>query len=309
MPLLMTYEPSGKIHPAGLLGLPLFMALGSSVLAWLYVLGTWYGPVLPRPLLTVAWGLATGFWAGLGIYCFNVRGPKLAVVLVLIGALTGYALSWAFWTERALSLPEVAFYVRKTTTFQEAGQAGDYFGKITDIILDPARIMAAAKAAHDQGLWEVFRSGRNFTGELLLLVWLGEAALYFGLVVYKSRAAARRPFSEIGGYWLKRQNLPAAAGLPEGSEVVIDRIKNGDVNYLGAAPREKKSNKSSHLVLQLFTAKKPGDRSFVSVTHMKIGRRGRLEPKKLVENLAVDSKMAETLKTRFGPIPPPPKST
>ena len=304
MPLLMTYEPSGKIHPAGLLGLPLFVALGSSVLAWLYVLGAWYGPVLPRPLLTVAWGLATGFWAGLGVYCFNVRGPKLAVVLALVGALAGYALSWAFWTERALSVPEVAFYVRKTTTFHEARQAGDYFEKITDIILDPARITAAAKAAHDQGLWEVFRSGRNFTGGLLLLVWLGEATLYFGLVIFKSRAAAKRPFSETGRYWLKRQNLPAVAGLPEGSEPVIDRIKNGDANYLNVAPREKKGLKSSHLALNLFWPKNQDDLAFLSVTHMKIGRKGRLEPIKLVENLAISSQMAKVVKTRFGPVSP-----
>ena len=304
MPLLMTYEPSGKIHPAGLLGLPLFVAMGSSVLAYFYVLGAWYGPVPPRPLLTVAWGLATGFWAGLGIYCFNVRSPKLAVVLALIGALTGYALSWAFWTEKALSLSEVAFYVSKTSASHHMRQAGDYFGKITDIIMDPSRIIAAAKAAYDQGLWEIFRSGRNFAGLSLTLIWLGEAGLYFGLAACKSLAAAKRPFSETGGYWLKRQNLPAVAGLPEGSEVVIDRIKNGDANYLNIAPREKKGLKSSHLTLTLFSPKNQDDQAFLSVTHMKIGRKGRLEPVKLVENLAISFQMAQVVKTRFGPDNP-----
>ena len=35
---LMTYVPSGRIHPAGLFGLPLLTALGSSVLAYYYAL-------------------------------------------------------------------------------------------------------------------------------------------------------------------------------------------------------------------------------------------------------------------------------
>ena len=302
MPLLMTYEPSGKIHPAGLFGLPLLAAISSSVLACFYIWAAWHCPVvILRAFLPAVWGLLTGIFAGLGVYWFNIRSPKLAVVLSLAGALAGYALSWALWTDLALSRPDLAFFVKKTA----AGYRGDLAGNILDrsvaLILNPDRIINAAKFAYDHGLWEVFRSGRNFTGPALIVIWLAEAALYFTPVAYKSLVAAGRPFSESANSWLMKQPLPGIADLPEGSELAIGRIKNGDVSYLNIAPREKKGLKSSHLVLTLFTPEEPDDWSFVSVTHMRVSKRGRLEPEELVRNLAINPQMARSLKSRFGP--------
>ena len=300
MPPLMTYEPSGRFHPAALIGLPLLTAISSSVLAWFYVWAAWHCPVVVlRAFLPAVWGFLTGLIAALGVYWFNVRNPKAAVVLALSGALAGYAMSWVFWTDLALSVPEIAFYVRKMTSFHETQLTGEYFERITDIILDPGRIIAAAKITYGQGLWEVFRSGRNFTGPLLAAVWLGEAAIYFIFMAYKSRIQAALPFSETSLCWLVKQPLPGVAWLPEGSEAVIDRVKNGDVNDLKVAPIEKKAVKSSHLVVKLSISENSEDWSFISVTHMKIRKKGGLEPDVLIKNLAINSTLARTLNTRY----------
>lgn len=300
MPLLMTYEPSGRIHPAGLFGLPLLAALSSAVPAYYYVLAAWYCPVLPRPLLTVGWGLATAFFAGLGVYGFNARGPKLAMILALAGSLVGYALSWVFWSYLVLNLTDLisASGGRRALPLTPGWVEVDEIIRLAE---NPGQIIQAASAVYNQGLWEIFSSGRKFSGPYLNVIWFLEAAIYFMIVALASQARAGRPFSETGGFWLTRHDLPGAAGLPEGSEVVIDRIRNGDVNYLGVAPVEKKNLKSSYLILELFTPEKPDEWAFVTVTYIKIRKKGRLEPEKLIQHLAIRPRMAEVVRSRFGP--------
>ncbi|MDR1035361.1 MAG: hypothetical protein LBT40_01920 [Deltaproteobacteria bacterium] len=233
------YKPSGKVPGSSAL-IVVAAAAAGSVLAPLYAACSLYVPVIYANMVLVClYGWLTGKGAGLAVRASATLNPRAAGLLALPGALAGFALSWAAWMGLFLKFGHA--------DFPGAGEIAAYLsrpGGWAALLAEPWRFLDSLKEIYETGLWTVsFRnsSGSELKGGHLLVVWILELAIYLAFAAGASAKAARVPYSQEAGAFLREERrLPRAVALPEepGYYVqVLGAICSGDLAYISTAPQ------------------------------------------------------------------------
>lgn len=244
------YQASGEYERSGLVGLP----LGTSLLSFFslmlfYLLARKFPNV--NILALVVTGLLILIYSGsvLMTRMFKMRAPQLAAWLAATGALAGLAASWLF--SKHLAEPDRA-----------------WLDLALDLFYDGSRIIF-------QGGWSrpaLYVDRYQRVNEMLALILGGLGSLAAVLLpAIGASGQARKPFSELGNYWLKKKRLNFVALLPEDHEDILKNLSDGQIDDLKSLRAGKKAIKwpklkfTPFLIISLLTDE-AAEEIYLSVT-------------------------------------------
>lgn len=162
-------------------------------ISWTFLLSYAYGVIMAvSPLayinifIAIGFGLAIGFGVRILTKMAKVIHKKLSLVIVLFCGLLGVYFSWVvyilyFFTDNAL--------------------VDAYFIQFS-LVLRPIELIQIIREINQYGLWSI--GGITPTGFLLLMIWVGEAALIIGTPIFLVSKQPVCPFSsELNAWYVK----------------------------------------------------------------------------------------------------------
>ncbi|HVK39555.1 MAG TPA: hypothetical protein VNA88_13540 [Candidatus Kapabacteria bacterium] len=278
------YSPSGSYRADRYLIAVLVASLVALVPAYVYAwITTHFALIWARAFWIVGFTVAVGVIARDAMHRGHVRHSIAAAVGGTIVAVVALFGSWAFWAAELIGI------------YGEEPISMFWF------LLRPAELFAFMAEAYAYSGIDIMSYGARATieGDLLLMIWIGEAAmLLIPAVVMTYRGVSRRPYCEACGQWCSdRLELVEIDAIL--TEQMRDMLEDGRIAEVAALPRHVPGET---FWFSLYMSECAGCGGFTTLsvdeTVLSIDDKGRgsKETKTIVENLILQSHEVEVVR-------------
>lgn len=237
------YKPSGKLSPSFFLFFILFQVLAIPLLSFVYIHLIYYIPVVYfNFFVTVGCGLAVGLVMMGAITLGKVRNNKIALLFGIIAMCVMKYVQWCVY------IPIVftdAYELFELTLPERLGMS-------LELLINPAFVFEYAGFINQVGVWSIFSI--DFTGILLIVVWLLEFLLMTATACIVFLEKSKYPFCEEDDTWYVEMPQKKEACFPENLDNLKADIEKGDFNELIRLTQEYKQGDSQYLSLSFYKA-------------------------------------------------------
>jgi hypothetical protein len=292
--MALFYKPSRQYNSIGVFAIPVVAAAVSTLLAIPYSLAIWHNPIIYLGiLLPVIWGLLVAMAVNaLAVRPFKVRFPLLAVVLALLGSLVGFYVGWVAWIDLLFNAGRT-FSVGSGRSEISVQLSMFNLEGLIEIGKNPVALFQVAKEVGENGVWSI--KGQEVKGTVYYIVWAVEFLIYAFLICKVVASSSGAPFCEESLRWMSSKNYSHLA-LPASQtdrEVLLSKIREGDISYFLGAESEADPGKVDHLELTFYFSDSGSD-GYTSVNLKKKGKKDQGEAV-LLKYLMVPQRQIDSL--------------
>lgn len=239
------YKPSGKTAPISFLYLILAIAIGASIIGFIYSFAVLYIPLIYLNLLCLfgaAFGM--GLVANLVIGLGKVRNKSVALIFGLLVGLAGLYVSWVVWMHYYVNL----------SAFVEVSYL--------DLLTNPIGLWEAMWDINEVGTWGIGRSGGAVDGIMLTIVWAIEALAFVAVAVFFAYSKACEPYLENDDAWAETTKIGPFQFIQDITSLKQE-LETKKYEQLLALPKEEAGRTKSYTSLLLYHSEnKPQAREF-----------------------------------------------
>lgn len=232
------YKPSGKTAPVSILYLILGIAVGASIIGFIYSYAILYIPIIYLNILCLfgaAFGI--GFVANFVVGLGKVRNKLVATIFGLIIGLAGLYISWLVWIYdhgNASAFAEISYM---------------------DLLSNPGGMWDFIWAINEEGTWGIGRSGGAVSGMFLSVIWLIEAIAFVGVAAFFGYSKACEPYLENDDDWAETTKIEPFK-LIEDVSGLKHELETQNYEQLLALPIEEAGRTKSYTSLLLYHGQK-----------------------------------------------------
>ncbi|MCB9893241.1 MAG: hypothetical protein H6839_02180 [Planctomycetes bacterium] len=285
---IQVYQPTGRFSPLVFFIVPLFGLAGGFATAWLYALLVDWIPYIVLSIgLTVVFGLGLGLIAAFGLRLGKCRNHKLAMGLGAMVGILGLAASyyWAFQFVKA--------DVEKDPMFAEQGLTIGFTDYLDARVETGWQVTSGRGSGTGPGMSE--EKGLNFSGVMVYIVWLIEAAIVIGAAAVAPLGLVTRPYCEGCDGWARRTKL-GTIGSVHGNQL-SNAARAGDWQGIVRPAIDRSSQVRAEVTL--YSCPAGNEPMYVTITLKwteKNGRRKEAKSEDLLRYWVIEPAMVEELK-------------
>jgi len=235
-------------------------------------------------VVTVGCGIGFGVLINFAAKLGKARNPIVVSVLSVVGVVLMSYTQWSVYVPLVFS---DVYGIEMTLA--------ERFAETVYLFARPGTLYELAQIINEVGVWTLFDA--EFTGPLLLIIWILEFAVITVCAIGGSWGQARTPFSEESGEWYVE--LPGIINtIIPGS---IDMLKRWleDRNFAEFAQFVKGGLTADPESLGLTFLKPPQDRTdeqyYMNIGQQTLDKKNAVKATPLLKYVAIDAKCAEEL--------------
>ncbi len=284
------YAPSQQSSVAGFFSIFFGVAIIGSAISIPYLFLIRVCPYIKLTIIvTILFGLALGWLAGLLCKWFKMRSVVVALLAVTLGYLFLTYFKWIFY---------VSFIASDIYD-----GAASYISYAPSLITHPLDFIQMIGAINQEGTWSMSSSHTSsgsdssaVNGVLLGIVWIIEIALIYLCMLFPVISQTKKPFIESEGKWAVK--YPKTFALPyfQTKTRVSDLEKNPT-----EVIRSLDLNTFSQRNYTEITLHHSGDytENYIDINEIALDNRNRKTSKTTIKNLRVDYEFADALLQMF----------
>lgn len=240
-----TYVHSGRVPLGGLLLAALLSPLAAALCGFVYAYLFRYVPfVYLNFLITLGYGFLMGLSVTMTLEMGKIRNTSVNVLLALFTTTLGIYIYWGayLWACHGWDIGLAAW--------------------------SPSVLLSFAQDLFENGSWGL--GNTTITGWFLVLFWLAEAVLLYGMTIFCSLVDAHKPFCEACNVWTKsEQGLVLFAG--DGTDSAWPEVLSGHWRQLEKIPLLAEAS-SQYVRLDLTTCPSCGGANYLTIQRVTITR-------------------------------------